>query len=91
MFFKEFGYFFKTIFLGLRLRKKSSFALRIFKIKIHFYPLDFRLGGDGNCYTVIPPIAYMAGTARFELAMAESKSDVLPVTLRPNVISGRNI
>ena len=28
----------------------------------------------------------MAGTARFELAMAESKSDVLPVTLRPNIL-----
>ena len=29
---------------------------------------------------------YMAGTARFELAMTESKSGVLPVTLRPNIL-----
>ena len=28
----------------------------------------------------------MAGTARFELAMTESKSGVLPVTLRPNIL-----
>ena len=55
MFFKKFRYLLEAIFFSLRLRKKSSFALRVFKIKIHFYPLDFRLGGDGNCYTVIPP------------------------------------
>ena len=86
MLFEKFGYLLEAIFFGLGLRKKPSFALRIFKIKIHFYPLDFfKLGSDGNCYTVILPIAYMAGTARFELAMAESKSDVLPVTLRPNI------
>lgn len=27
----------------------------IFNLRIHFIFLFFRLGGDGNCYTVIPP------------------------------------
>ena len=40
MFFEKFRYLLEAIFLGLRLRKKSSFALRIFKIKIHFNLFD---------------------------------------------------
>ena len=43
MLFEKFGYFFEAIFFGIRLRKKSSFALRIFKIKIHFYIKPFYL------------------------------------------------